>query len=65
MRRYFVQLDGDGNVSATLDSERPPGSDPAVIPSGHIEVSEIDETDWFRMKWNGAEFVERDDLETP
>jgi len=60
--RLFVQLDADGNVVATLNSERPPGDDPITIPDGHIEVTDRDPLNWFIYKWDGTDFVERDDL---
>ena len=64
--RTFVQLDAAGNVAGCLESEHPPGSDPAVVPDGHYEVTGTDRStvDWMRYRWNGSAFVERTDLDT-
>ena len=62
--RRFVELDTDGNVAATLQSDRCPGDDPAVIPDHMREVDADDPRDWHRYRWNGSAFVERTDLVT-
>ena len=61
--RRFVQVDESGNVNGWLESPHPPGSDPTVVPDGHVEVTDIDRADveWFNYRWTGDEFVERDD----
>ena len=65
-QRTFVQLDEAGNVVGCLESAHPPGSDPAVVPEGHHEVTGTDRVpeEWMRYHWNGAECVERTDLDT-
>jgi hypothetical protein len=62
MHRQFVELDSDGNVKATLESERCPGPDPDVVPEGILEVTGQESRDWHRYKWDGDNFVERADL---
>jgi hypothetical protein len=61
--RIFVQLDADGNVTATLESQFPPGEDRQVIPDAHIEVTDRDQDDWSVLRWNGTDFEARTDLE--
>ena len=62
MHRKFVELDADGNVKATLESERCPGPDPDVVPDGILEVTDQESRDWHRYKWDGENFIERDDV---
>ena len=62
MHRQFVELDSDGNVKSTLESERCPGPDPDVVPEGILEVTAQSPRDWHRYRWDGSAFVERDDL---
>lgn len=61
--RRFVQVNADGNVTGWLESPHPPGSDPTVVPEGHVEVTDIERADveWFNFRWTGSEFVERED----
>ena len=62
MHRQFVELDDAGNVKATLQSERCPGSDHDVVPEGILEVTDQESRDWHRYKWDGENFIERDDV---
>ena len=72
--RKFVQFDTEtGNIFSVLESEHPPG-DIAATPEEETvpdDVREITDEphrpdgEWFRYKWTGSEFVERDDIPEP
>jgi len=60
--RIFVQLDADGNATATLESPYPPGEGRETVPDGFVEVTDDQQIDWLSMRWTGTEFVPRTDL---